>query len=242
MVRLLTKRQIQRELNYVAAEFERKFRNGQLNSRMKLSEYVEKFWLPRKEREVEPTTYTRYKGMMKRILPALGHYRLDNIQPSIIYMFYDDLYEEKREDTKYTPTELCIDICKNNYTIPDFASQAGIGLTATGSIRAGKNINEKNAKAVAELLQMPIEKLFTPNDRQLSPRSILHHHRVLSDVMQQAVYDGLIMVNPVSRVRAPRVPQKEARYLDEKEAMQLLEAVMEKAPKPFDVLDRKSVV
>ncbi|MCH5193712.1 MAG: site-specific integrase [Oscillospiraceae bacterium] len=231
----MTKRQIQRELNYVAAEFERKFRNGQLNSRMKLSEYVEKFWLPRKEREVEPTTYTRYKGMMKRILPALGHYRLDNIQPSIIYMFYDDLYEEKREDTKYTPTELCIDICKNNYTIPDFASQAGIGLTATGSIRAGKNINEKNAKAVAELLQMPIEKLFTPNDRQLSPRSILHHHRVLSDVMQQAVYDGLIMVNPVSRVRAPRVPQKEARYLDEKEAMQLLEAVMEKAPKPFDV-------
>ena len=65
--------------------------------------------------------------------------------------------------------------------------------------------------------------------------SLKEENRVLSDVMQQAVYDGLIMVNPVSRVRAPRVPQKEARYLDEKEAMQLLEAVMEKAPKPFDV-------
>ena len=45
----------------------------------------------------------------------------------------------------------------------------------------------------------------------------------------------MITVNPVSRVRAPRVEPSEARYLDEKEAMHLLEIVAQKAPKPYDV-------
>ncbi len=230
-------RAINKELNIVAAEFEKKCKNGRkLDSKMTLSEYVENYWLKRKEKEVEITTYTRYKGMLKRILPALGHYRLENIQPSIIYAFYDDMYEEKRDDIKYKPTELCRDICKKDYTRPQFAEKCGIGMTAADSIRAGRNVNEKNAKAVSKALRFPLEDLFTPLEKRLSSRTVLHHHRVLSDIMQQAVYDELILVNPVSRVRAPRVEQKEARYLDEKQAMDLLVKVNEKADKPFDVL------
>ena len=122
-------RAINKELSIVAADFEKKFKNGQsLDSKMRLSEYVENYWLKRKEKEVEPTTYTRYKGMLKRILPALGHYRLENIQPGAIYAFYDDLYEEKREDIKYKPTELCREICRKDYTRPEFAEKCGIGI------------------------------------------------------------------------------------------------------------------
>ena len=230
-------RAINKELNIVAAEFEKKFKNGQsLDGKMRFSEYVENYWLKRKEKEVEITTYTRYKGMLKRILPAFGHYRMENIQPGVIYAFYDDLYEEKREDIKYKPTDFLKQICKNDYTRPEFAEKCGIGLTATDSIRAGRNLNEKNAKAVSKALRFPLEDLFIPLEKQLSARTILHHHRVLSDIMQQAVYDGLILVNPVSRVRAPKVEQKEARYLDENQAMELLIKVNEKADKPFDVL------
>ena len=104
------------------------------------------------------------------------------------------------------------------------------------SIRAGRNVNEKNAKAVSKALRFPMEDLFIPLEKRLSSRTVLHHHRVLSDIMQQAVYDELILVNPVSRVRAPKVEQKEARYLDENQAMKLLVKVNEKADKPFDVL------
>lgn len=230
-------RAINKELSIVAAEFEKKFKNGQsLDGKMRFSEYVEGYWLKRKEKEVEITTYTRYKGMLKRILPDLGHYRMENNQPGVIYAFYDDLYEEKREDIKYKPTDFCRQICKNDYTRPEFAEKCGIGMTATDSIRAGRNLNEKNANAVSKALRFPLEDLFIPLEKQLSSRTILHHHRVLSDIMQQAVYDGLILVNPVSRVRAPKVDQKEARYLDENQAMELLIKVNEKADKPFDVL------
>lgn len=233
----MTERQIQKERNIVTVEFENKFKNGQsADSKMKLSVYVEKYWLKRKEKEVEPTTLTRYKGVLHRILPAMGHYKLENIQPCVINAFYDDLFEEKREDIKYKPTDLCKQICKTEYTRPEFVEKCGIGMSAADSIRSGRNINEKNAKAVAKALRLPIEELFIPLEKQLSPRTILHHHRVLSDIMQQAVYDGLIIVNPVSRVRAPKVQQKEARFLNEKEAMELLVKVHEKADKPFDVL------
>ena len=91
-------RAINKELNIVAAEFEKKFKNGQsLDGKMRFSEYVEGYWLKRKEKEVEITTYTRYKGMLKRILPALGHYRLENIQPG---GFYQSRQECQREESQ----------------------------------------------------------------------------------------------------------------------------------------------
>lgn len=56
-------RAINKELSIVAADFEKKFKNGQcLDSKIRLSEYVENYWLKRKEKEVETTTYTRYNG------------------------------------------------------------------------------------------------------------------------------------------------------------------------------------
>ena len=49
-------RAINKELSIVAADFEKKFKTGQsLDSKMRLSEYVENYWLKRKEKEVEPT-------------------------------------------------------------------------------------------------------------------------------------------------------------------------------------------
>ena len=233
----MTERQIQKEINIIAVEFEKKYKNGQLyDSKMRFEDYVNNYWLPRKIKEVEPTTFTRYKGLLKRILPAIGHYRMENIHPNIIYSFYDNLYEEKRIDTKYTPKPTCINICKNQYTRTELSKQASISMSAIDSIRAEKNINEKSAVALSKFLKRPIDDLFIPNEKQLSSRTILHHHRLLSDIMQEAVYDSIILINPISRVRTPKVEQKEARYLDEHDAVKLMNLSLEKAPKPYDVL------
>ncbi len=231
----MTERQIEKALNIAAVEFESKVKKGQLlDERTRFADYVENYWLPHKEKEVEPTTYTRYKGMLKRLLPAFGHYKLSAIRQSHIKMFYDNLFEEKRFDTKYTPTALCLNMCKGQKRA-DFARLAKISASTFDSLRNGNNISEQNAIAVSEYFGLPVRKLFTSQEKPISSRTVLHHHRVLSDIMQQAVYDGMITVNPVSLVRAPKVEQSEARYLDEKEAMHLLEVVADKAPKPYDV-------
>ena len=231
----MTERQIEKALNIAAVEFESKVKKGQLlDERTRFADYIENYWLPHKEKEVEPTTYTRYKGMLKRLLPAFGHYKISAIRQSHIKMFYDNLFEEKRFDTKYTPTALCLNMCKGRKRA-DFARLAKISTSTFDSLRNGNNISEQNAIAVSEYLGLPVRKLFTSQEKPLSSRTVLHHHRVLSDIMQQAVYDGMITVNPVSLVRAPKVEQSEARYLDEKEAMHLLEVVADKAPKPYDL-------
>lgn len=43
-------------------------------------------------KELAPSTYRRYLGMLKsRILPYLGHFKLDKIKPTDIMKFYDML-------------------------------------------------------------------------------------------------------------------------------------------------------
>lgn len=61
--------------------------------------------------------------------------------------------------------------------------------------------------------------------KPLSSKTILHHHRLISVILATAVEWQVIFSNPCDRVRPPRVEAKEARYLDEKQAAQLLSAL-----------------
>jgi integrase len=57
----------------------------------------------------------------------------------------------------------------------------------------------------------------------LSARTVLHHHRVLREALQQAVRWLLLARNPADAVLPPRPEQAEARALDGQEAAQLIE-------------------
>ena len=58
----------------------------------------------------------------------------------------------------------------------------------------------------------------------LSLRSVLHHHRVLSQALQRAVKWRLLRQNPAHAAEPPKPPNKEFRTLDGKETAALLEA------------------
>ncbi|NLK65065.1 MAG: tyrosine-type recombinase/integrase, partial [Tissierellia bacterium] len=57
----------------------------------------------------------------------------------------------------------------------------------------------------------------------LTNKTIKHHHRLISSILNQAVFWQVIMDNPATRVRPPRVERTEAKFLDEKQAAKLLE-------------------
>ncbi|MCC7176071.1 MAG: site-specific integrase [Bryobacterales bacterium] len=61
---------------------------------------------------------------------------------------------------------------------------------------------------------------------RLSPQSVLHHHRVLSEALGQAVRWQLLARNPCDAVEPPRVVPKEARALDEAETSWLLDCAL----------------
>ena len=232
----MTARQIEKELNRQAVQFEEKCRKGVvLDSRMTFEKYVNEVWIKRAESSLRPTTFARYKGFLPRIIPALGHLKMETIQPFHLYAFYDDLREIKREDIKYTVTEKACELSRT-LTRPELAKEVGIGLGTVDVIRAGKNVNEATAVKFSEYFGKPLSELFIPKERQLSDRTILHYHRFISAVMQQAGYDEVIQSNPCSRTRSPKVERTEARYLDDEQAELLLKTIYEKAEHPFDVI------
>jgi integrase len=232
----MTPKQIEKELERIAVSFEEQCAKGLvLDNNITFEKYVNTVWLPRVESEIKPTTFTRYKGMLKRTLPALGHYKMCQIQPYHLYSFYDNLRETKREDSKFIPNDEAIRLSHED-TRSETARKIGISTTTVDSVRAGKSVSSETAEKFAEYFGLPVAKLFNADEVMLSDRTILHHHRLISTIMQSAVYDEVIRDNPCKRTHSPKVERKEANFLDDVQAEKLLDTVMEKADHPFDVL------
>lgn len=100
----MTDKQWEKELKKIALEFERQVETGQYldGSKMTFAEFVEKWIKDYASSELAPKTFHRYQQLLSRILPALGHIRLDKIQPTHLLEFYANLKERGiREDTTY---------------------------------------------------------------------------------------------------------------------------------------------
>ena len=63
--------------------------------------------------------------------------------------------------------------------------------------------------------------------KALSSQTVLHHHRLISEALEQAVRWQLIALNPAHAVSAPRVDRTEVRVLDPEGVGRLLEAARE---------------
>ncbi len=59
----------------------------------------------------------------------------------------------------------------------------------------------------------------------LSPRTVLHHHRILRQALQQAVRWRLLSVNPADAVTPPKAARREIPVLDENQIATLIEHV-----------------
>jgi hypothetical protein len=84
----MTKRQIKEEVNTQAVLFERRVRTGKvLDGHVRFGEFVERWRSDYAEPNLAPKTLVRYEELLKRILPAIGHIRLDKLQPHQLMAF-----------------------------------------------------------------------------------------------------------------------------------------------------------
>ena len=90
-------------------------------------------------------------------------------------------------------------------------------------------MSPESAKRVADALGQPVNALFERigEERGLSGKTILHHHRLISSILSTAVKWQVIFSNPCERVDPPKAESHEAEYLDEVQAAGLLEALEE---------------
>lgn len=227
----MTKAQIERELERQKVLFEEKCRSGKvLDGSIRFGDYIE-YWVKEyAEKQLRASTVAGYNIMIRRITAALGHIRLEKLQPKHLMEFYNNLREGGiRDDSKERPIADFADIlARRGLSKTELKEHAKVSASVVTSVFNGSNVSRRSAENIASALGMPIEKLFEPTERAekpLSGRTVLHYHRLISSMLEKAVKWQIIFSNPCSRVEAPKAEKKEAEYLDEKQAAQLLECL-----------------
>lgn len=224
----MSEKQIQKELERQLFLFEEQCRTGRiLDSSTKFQAFSE-YWLTEyAEKQLRASTVAGYKHMLERINTAIGHIKLDKLQPQQLMELYINLGEGgiKKDKKKIPLIDFKNLLNEHKLTHAALAGKAHVSVKVIDSLTAGKHITEKSAGAVAVALDEPVDKLFkTVNSEQnpLSAKTILHHHRLISSILEKAVKWQIIFSNPCDRTEIPKVERKEARYLDEKQAAELL--------------------
>ena len=79
----MSDKKAEKEANHVAALFEEQVRTGQTAERkIKFADFADKWFSDYADTQLRPKTIARAKGLMERIIPALGHIYLDKIRAS----------------------------------------------------------------------------------------------------------------------------------------------------------------
>lgn len=223
----MTAKQIEKEVQRQAVLFEEQCAKGLvMDGRIKFADFADE-WFKHKKNDLRPKTYARYLSMLPRINAAIGHLRIDRIQPQHLLSFYENLSEGGiRQDTKY---KCIIDlneyIKQNNITKAELSRKTAVPASSVTSIMHGNNVTLDTANKISEALKIPFKDMFTPVNvnKPLSSKTVLHHHRLISSILSTAVEWGALFANPCDRTKPPRVEKKEPKYLDEVQAATLLD-------------------
>jgi len=223
----MTDRQIEKAVHEAAVLFENKVRLGKVvQTNATFEAFVERWLVEYADQQLAPRTVCRYRQFMRRILPAIGHIRLDKLQPMHLIEFYNNLAEDgiRSHKTWVVRPALLEKYNAQNQKPTLFAKQAKIGTATLQAILAGRPVMRCIAEKMCDALDMTMTRGFKelPGKTTLSKRTVQHYHRVISSILSTAVFWQIIPDNPAKRVRPPKAPRLEAKYLDEQQAAVLL--------------------
>jgi len=226
----MTERQIEKELNRQAVKFEELCETGQfLDGNIKFAEFAERWMEEYAKPQLKARTVAQYQDMLIRINQAIGHLKLCKIQPHHLLSFYKNLSEIGiRQDATYKPKIDFAMLLKEKYlTRKVLAEKTGVCINTITSVTHGRNINGSSVKKICTILGLNPDVVFEKVEKSsvLSDRTIQYYHRTISSILSTAVEWQVIPYNPCTRVKPPKVTPKEAKYLDETEAIRLLECL-----------------
>lgn len=222
----MSEKKAEREARHQAELFEEKVRTGQsAEKKIKFSDFCDLWMKDYAETQLRPKTVTRYRGLLERIKPALGSIYLDRLRPTHLTAFYRELAQVRKVSTYIARVDLKAFLKEHKVTQTKLAEDSGICTATIRSIIIGNAATEETAKKIADALHIDFNKLFQPSGepQPLSGQTILHYHRLISVILQTAVEWQYIPANAAERVKPPKAEANDAVYLDDKQAIHLLE-------------------
>jgi integrase len=214
----MTQKQIDKEVQKQALDFERQIDLGYaVDNKQTFTEYA-LYVIDLKERNgVKHRTIVRYRELMKRIDPAIGHIKLADLRPQHLNSFYKNLGESGiRKDgaTATARVDLFSIMKEKNLTRAAVAAASGVAPNTLTLACKGKKISLMKAEAIAKALEERAESIFkVERDKTpLSNKTIAEHHRLISTILKQAEKEMLVQYNAASKATPPKLTRPEVNY------------------------------
>ena len=226
----MTPKQIEKELQRQTVLFEDKCKKGLcLSGNIRFADFAEKWLKDYAQKQLKTTTLYRLKYTVEQINKAIGHIPLEKLQPVHIMGLYDNLAEEgsKRIAAYTIKIDLKSLLKEKGYTYQQFADKTGLSFSTIHKICNNCNTYPKTAQKIASALNSAIDDLFTyrTEKTKLASSTIRTYHAALSSILSTAVQWQVIPFNPCERIKPPKLNKTESKYLDEKQALYMLECL-----------------
>lgn len=223
----MTKKQIEKELARQAVLFEEKVKTGSyLDGSVKFADFAERWFKDYAQKQLKPKTLEQYTALVVRVNQCIGHIRLDRLQPQHLLDFYNELAKEGiRQDMKYHPrVSIKDERLKKKLKKVDFVKISGVAMATLDSVEADNNVSKQTAEKISVALGYNLDELFEPVGKEnLSEKTIQLHHTLISSILSTAVEWQIIMSNPCTRIKRPKVQKTPPSYLEEDEAKRMIE-------------------
>lgn len=236
----MTERQMQKAVELAAMEFEKSITLGyQADNRQTFAEYAA-YVLDLKEREgAKYRTIERYRELMERINPAIGHIKLPDLRPRHLNDFYKNLSEpgiSKQEAHAQAKIDLAGLLKEKKITRAKVATLSGVSATTVTAAFQGKRIALTTAEAIARAIEKDVADLFEIEEgkAQLSNKTILEHHRLIHTILTQAEKEMLVQYNAAAKATPPKAAKKEVNYFQPEDIVRIREA-LDKEPLKWKV-------
>jgi integrase len=231
----MTQRQIEKNLNKTAVEFEDSIKEGYApDNRQTFSQYAN-YVISLKERKGEKhRTIARYRDLMKRINAGIGNIKLEKLRPQHLNAFYENLAEpgiREGADRAKARVDLHALLHEKSITRQAVASAAGVApMTVTVAVQ-GKKIALASADAIAKALGQKTAELFKieKDTRPLSSKTIVEYHRLISTVLSQAEKEMIVPYNAAAKATPPKLERHEAECF-QMEEVERIRDFLEKEP------------
>ena len=225
----MTAKQIERALEREKVLFEERCRSGYvLDTATKFVDFAEK-WLEMNRDKHSPGYQKLAVDLLVRINAGIGHIPIGKLRPHQIQSFYANLAEDgvKHTEPSATSDKLAALLKEKKLTRAAVGEAAGVSAVTVTTACQGKSVKLETAKKIAKALDMEVSELFKVIEKReaLAGKTLRRYHSLVSAILGYAVQMQAIPENPARRVSPPKGAKKEAAYLDDKQALQVMEAL-----------------
>ncbi|HIT29576.1 MAG TPA: helix-turn-helix transcriptional regulator, partial [Candidatus Scatomorpha stercoravium] len=214
-----------------AATFEKQCREGLTSDgRKKFAEYCDYVLALKEQRGAKHSTVVRYRELTERIYPAIGHIKLNELRADHLNSLYTELSKPgsaKSRSWARSKTDLAAVLKERDISRAKLAEATGLPLNKVYAAVRGERVNAEAAEAVCKALNLKLSEAFlvVRDNKALSAKTVLEHHRLISTVLEQALKEGLVAVNVASRATLPKVERKEVNYFQPEQIAAIREAL-----------------